>query len=351
MLRDSVLDTARRFTNARRVVQYQEYFGVIATLWYHALTTGLGTQTLGEEYCDIYQTDSVGRFPRSTRRWTLVFLEAFIPSLLQRARTRAQSVEAHGDIEAREQGSTFAGSASAIPSSTDWPLAARARGSLLWSHLSHLTDTTLSYIFSPSTDPDRPEPADSARGFFPRVHLAAFYVFGAYYDFAKRFTGTKYVFAGTEGPEGRPRYVVLGGIIAVQLAAAALYEITRVIKGDRGRALAGVDGRSDNMVDDETVDNPRCSFARGFAVLDEDGRRLAEDDRASPTRELPTGAGISSVKCALCLSPHHTPTATPCGHVYCWQCVAAWCTQKPECPLCRAPAQPQALIRLGNRIA
>jgi len=235
--------------------------------------------------------------------------------------------------------------------STDWPLAARARGSLLWSHLSHLTDTTLSYIFSPSTDPDRPEPADSARGFFPRVHLAAFYAFGAYYDFAKRFTGTKYVFAGTEGPEGRPRYVVLGGIIAVQLAAAALYEITRVIKGDRGRALAGVDGRSDNMVDDETVDNPRCSFARGFAVLDEDGRRLAEDDRASPTRELPTGAGISSVKCALCLSPHHTPTATPCGHVYCWQCVAAWCTQKPECPLCRAPAQPQALIRLGNRIA
>ena len=146
MLRDSVLDTARRFTNARRVVQYQDYFGVIATLWYHALTTGLGTQTLGEEYCDIYQTDSVGRFPRSTRRWTLVLLEAFIPSLLQRARTRAQSVEARGDIEAREQGSTFARSASAIPLSTDWPLAARARGSLLWSHLSHLTDTTLSYI-------------------------------------------------------------------------------------------------------------------------------------------------------------------------------------------------------------
>ena len=138
-----------------------------------------------------------------------------------------------------------------------------------------------------------------------------------------------------------------GGIIAVQLAAAALYEITRVIKGDRGRALAGVDGRSDNMVDDETVDNPRCSFARGFAVLDEDGRRLAEDDRAWPTRELPTGAGISSVKCALCLSPHHTPTATPCGHVYCWQCVAAWCTQKPECPLCRALHSLRHLSVLG----
>jgi len=31
-------------------------------------------------------------------------------------------------------------------------------------------------------------------------------------------------------------------------------------------------------------------------------------------------------------------------------CVAAWCTQKPECPLCRAPSQPQQLICLGNRV-
>ena len=49
MLRDAMLDTARRVVSARRVVQYQNEIGVLAHLWYNALTTGLGTQTLGEE--------------------------------------------------------------------------------------------------------------------------------------------------------------------------------------------------------------------------------------------------------------------------------------------------------------
>ena len=69
MLRDALLDTARRVVDARRVVKYQQEIGVLAVLWYHALTTGAGAQTLGEEYCDIYQVNARGEFPGAARRW------------------------------------------------------------------------------------------------------------------------------------------------------------------------------------------------------------------------------------------------------------------------------------------
>lgn len=49
MLRDAMLDTARRCFDARTVVRHQQNVGVLATLWYHGLTTGCGWQTLGEE--------------------------------------------------------------------------------------------------------------------------------------------------------------------------------------------------------------------------------------------------------------------------------------------------------------
>jgi hypothetical protein len=37
---------------------------------------GSGLQTLGEEYCDIYQVNSCGEFPGGTRRLVLATLEA-----------------------------------------------------------------------------------------------------------------------------------------------------------------------------------------------------------------------------------------------------------------------------------
>ena len=55
----------------------------------------------------------------------------------------------------------------------------------------------------------------------------------------------------------------------------------------------------------------------------------------------------SSNRCQLCLEKVPN-TATPCGHLFCWTCLAEWLRARNRCPFCRETVVPSRIVPLMN---
>lgn len=120
-----------------------------------------------------------------------------------------------------------------------------------------------------------------------RLHTALFYVTGAYYDVVRRLLSVRYV-ENHRAPPGTPRpsYALLGALLFARsvllfVAAARTHY--------------------------ETHQNATTKRSTTATVL-----------------EIKSNADSPDYQCVLCMGECNLPTILPCGHLFCWQCVASW---------------------------
>lgn len=165
-LNDQIFDLVNKALGARTALRFQRELGLLGTLSFFVLTTVLGKQTLGEEYCDIVQiTSNSNTIPNVKNRALLTAIHVVFPYVFEKILRSP-----------------------------------RQFGNLIAPFISKYS-TQLHEIIQ----------------VLQRLHLAVFYYTGNYYDVSKRILGIKYIF-NRKSLQGRPSYQILGVLILFQLS-------------------------------------------------------------------------------------------------------------------------------------
>lgn len=396
LLATQLTDLQRRLLGARSAHAWANESRTVGDLLYLCLTTLLGNRTLGEEYCDLVQVEdgppalassssgsgsgdkeeltgersSAGaggpRLPSLRRRAAYIALSTVLPYIFSRllpgARARLrQRLEAQ--LAELQRGGKGARDTAGY----------RARRYLL-AHLAGVTS------------------GDHVRA----AVLATFYFTGAFYSLPKRLTRLRYVFTrrlpeqqpgGGGGGEGRAGYEVLGVLLVLQLAVQGYLHARSALRGSGAEEEAAIEaaarerafgpGRQHPAADvslshDHSYGSGnndlllQASAAAAAATGPPGGQRTRAAIGAMSHTPVTSGAGggdsprydladervmgwvrgRAQRSCTLCLEELKDPSATPCGHVFCWACIGDWVREKPECPLCRREALVQHILPL-----
>ncbi|KIK70380.1 hypothetical protein GYMLUDRAFT_148619 [Collybiopsis luxurians FD-317 M1] len=294
LLREQAENTARSWLGTRTLTRWDKELDLMVKLIYYGLTTGRATQTLGEEYTDIWQRSATVP-PSRLARAALVLL----PSLPAYILTRFINVT--------------------VVSTRSPKLAAVLK--VLPTALETLTE----------------------------INLAVFYIRGVYYNLWKRLLGIRHISSLPENPHIRPpSYSLLGILIAVRL----VYRLVVYIRSQRAESMLELKGKRAAQVDSDREtyldDRPVSQMLDIVDPESEPAKPAEEDERTMlDVASLPPAIRASRV-CTLCLEERTDTCSTECGHLFCWSCIVGWGREKAECPLCRQGLSLTRLLPIYN---
>lgn len=334
LLTNQMTDLHRRLLGARSAHSWSAESRTIADLLYLCLTTLIGNRTLGEEYCDLVQVESEsGSLPALSRRAAYIAGSILLPYSLAKALPGLRA-----KIRVRlERNLARLGEQGAKKRQT-WSYRMQA---YILKHLSSITS---------------PAPVHA-------LSLALFYFSGSYYELAKRVTGLRYIFTRKVGESSdRAGYEVLGVLLVVQIGVQAYLHVQSAVsereaQESRERGSYGGLGDVDVSLDETayssnnallssmgTPGSPQTHIDLSLATH----TPILAQPRYDLSNEKTMGwiKGSQQRKCTLCLEELKDPSATQCGHVFCWACIGDWVREKPECPLCRRECLVQHILPL-----
>eukprot|EP00127_Corallochytrium_limacisporum_P002280 Clim_evm68s109 gene=Clim_evmTU68s109 len=273
---------------------------MLAGLLFFGLTMGTGSQTPGEENCDLVQvavSENKSKVLDTRYKRLLVLLQILAPYVVETGLDEiiarySRWVSARASAEFRDEDADL-----------DLDLHDRIP------KVHQLILSGLKYC-------------KTLIATLHRLHISVFYLTGDYFYISRRLLGVRYV--SLRDPKElaqRPRYTILGVLSFAQLLISV-----------------GVYAREQIKQSILRRQKQQKKQTGGIVGKDSDSNGQGIEDVCNESKR----------QCILCLSNMKNSTMTVCGHVFCWNCIAGWASEKPECPLCRTHIRLNSLFPLYN---